>query len=432
MSNGGCRGGCMYLIVSSPLPLPSFLFGVFFFLFFSLPFSNTLLSCLGHMTDQKKFSAEVRDDNPYSRLMALQRMGVVEDYEAIRHKSVAIIGAGGVGSVVAEMLTRCGIGKLLLFDYDKVELANMNRLFYRPEQQGMTKVDAAKATLEGINPDTTIVPCAYSITAVDQWDTFVESLLTGGVAPQTPIDLLLCCVDNFQARLTVNEVCLQHRLPWMESGVAENAVSGHIQLLLPGTTACYECCPPLVVATGMPEAKREGVCAASLPTTMGIVAGFLAQNTLKYLLQFGTVSEYVGYDAMRDYFPQVHIKANPDCRNRTCVARQAEYAADVAARGEAAHPLHAARQARLAREERERAAAKAKADACAAEWGITVEDKGKHSLAVAQGGGGQDGQGEVEYAYAAGQEDAEAPAEAYVQVDESESIEALMARMKGM
>lgn len=41
--------------------------------------------------------------------------------------SVAIVGCGGVGSVAAEMLTRCGVGKLILFDYDKVELANMNR-----------------------------------------------------------------------------------------------------------------------------------------------------------------------------------------------------------------------------------------------------------------------------------------------------------------
>lgn len=50
---------------------------------------------------------------------------------------------GGVGSVAAEMLTRCGVGRLLLFDYDSVELANMNRLFFRPEQCGMTKTDAA-------------------------------------------------------------------------------------------------------------------------------------------------------------------------------------------------------------------------------------------------------------------------------------------------
>lgn len=44
---------------------------------------------------------------------------------------VAIVGMGGVGSVAAEMLTRCGIGRLLMYDYDKVELANMNRLFFR-------------------------------------------------------------------------------------------------------------------------------------------------------------------------------------------------------------------------------------------------------------------------------------------------------------
>lgn len=72
-------------------------------------------------------SSEVVDSNPYSRLMALKRMGIVEDYEKIRTFSVAVVGVGGVGSVTAEMLTRCGIGKLILFDYDKVELANMNR-----------------------------------------------------------------------------------------------------------------------------------------------------------------------------------------------------------------------------------------------------------------------------------------------------------------
>ena len=44
------------------------------------------------------------------------------------------------------------------------------------------------------------------------------------------------------------------------------------------------------MASGIDEKtlKREGVCAASLPTTMGIVAGMLVQNTLKYLLRFGT------------------------------------------------------------------------------------------------------------------------------------------------
>jgi ubiquitin-like modifier-activating enzyme 5 len=59
---------------------------------------------------------------------------------------------------------------------------------------------------------------------------------------------------------------------WMESGVSEDAVSGHIQVIIPGETACFACVPPLVVASGIDERtlKREGVCAASLPTTMGL------------------------------------------------------------------------------------------------------------------------------------------------------------------
>ena len=100
-----------------------------------------------------QMSSEVVDTNPYSRLMALQRMGIVDNYENIRDFTVMIVGIGGIGSVAAEMLTRCGIGKLIMFDYDKVEIANMNRLFFQPYQAGMTKTDAAKQTLETINPD---------------------------------------------------------------------------------------------------------------------------------------------------------------------------------------------------------------------------------------------------------------------------------------
>ena len=60
---------------------------------------------------------------------------------------------------------------------------------------------------------------------------------------------------------------------------------------MPGETACFACVPPLVVASGIDERtlKREGVCAASLPTTMGVVAGLLVQNALKHMLNFGQV-----------------------------------------------------------------------------------------------------------------------------------------------
>uniref|UniRef100_A0A914RH76 Uncharacterized protein n=1 Tax=Parascaris equorum TaxID=6256 RepID=A0A914RH76_PAREQ len=87
--------------------------------------------------------------------------------------------------------------------------------------------------------------------------------------------------------------CNEENEVWMESGVSENAVSGHIQFIEPGRTACFallyvakadrlQCMPPLVIASNIDERtlKREGVCAASLPTTMAVIAGFLVQNAL--------------------------------------------------------------------------------------------------------------------------------------------------------
>lgn len=82
--------------------------------------------CRNAITTREKIehmSGEVIDSNPYSRLMALKRMGIVNNYEDIRQKTVAIVGVGGVGSVAAEMLTRCGIGK------DRVRWKLLPRLY---------------------------------------------------------------------------------------------------------------------------------------------------------------------------------------------------------------------------------------------------------------------------------------------------------------
>jgi len=280
-----------------------------------------------------QMSSEVVDSNPYSRLMALKRMGIVENYEKIRSYTVAVVGIGGVGSVTAEMLTRCGIGKLILFDYDKVEMANMNRLFFQPHQAGLSKVDAAAKTLHFINPDVVFETHNYNITTMDNFDHFMSRLSEGSLSG-SPVDLVLSCVDNFEARMAINKACNELGQTWFESGVSENAVSGHIQFIKPGDSACFACAPPLVVASNIDEKtlKREGVCAASLPTTMGIVAGFLVQNTLKYLLKFGQVSKYLGYNAMLDFFPTMSMKPNKQCDEYFCRKRQEEFEAELAAR----------------------------------------------------------------------------------------------------
>jgi len=158
----------------------------------------------------------------------------------------------------------------------------MNRLFFQPHQAGLSKVDAAAATLTSINPDVTFETHNFNITTVDSYDKFIDRLETGSLLGSR-VDLLLSCVDNFEARMTINTACNSMGLYWFESGVAENAVSGHIQFIKPGQSACFACAPPLIVATKVDEKtlKKDGVCAASLPTTMGIVAGLLVQNSLK-------------------------------------------------------------------------------------------------------------------------------------------------------
>lgn len=146
--------------------------------------------------------------------------GIVDNYEHIRDVTIAVVGVGGVGSVAAEMLTRCGVGKLILFDYDKVELANMNRLFFRPDQSGMSKVDASRATLATINPDVQFETYNYDITSVDNFDHFLERVSKGGLKQQA-VDLVLSCVDNYEARMTINTVIQQDhnnickRLHWV-------------------------------------------------------------------------------------------------------------------------------------------------------------------------------------------------------------------------
>ncbi|XP_036420578.1 ubiquitin-like modifier-activating enzyme 5 isoform X4 [Colossoma macropomum] len=196
-----------------------------------------------------------------------------------------------------------------------------------PHQAGLSKVEAAEHTLRNINPDVVFETHNYNITTMDNFTHLMDRISNGGLEEGKPVDLVLSCVDNFEARMAINTACNELGQVWMESGVSENAVSGHIQLIIPGETACFACAPPLVVAASIDEKtlKKDGVCAASLPTTMGVVAGILVQNVLKYLLGFGTVSYYLGYNAMQDFFPTMAMKANPQCDDKHCRRQQEEY-----------------------------------------------------------------------------------------------------------
>ncbi|MDA3865251.1 MAG: sulfur carrier protein ThiS adenylyltransferase ThiF [Salinivirgaceae bacterium] len=79
-------------------------------------------------------------------------------------KTVGIAGAGGLGSNVATSLARCGIGKLVIADYDLVQENSLNRQYFFYDQIGMKKVNALQQILERINPETQIEPHDIKLT----------------------------------------------------------------------------------------------------------------------------------------------------------------------------------------------------------------------------------------------------------------------------
>jgi len=76
--------------------------------------------------------------------------------QRLNDKTVGIAGAGGLGSNCAVALVRCGLGHLVIADYDVVSESNLNRQYYFRDQIGMKKVDALKENLLRINPDLVI------------------------------------------------------------------------------------------------------------------------------------------------------------------------------------------------------------------------------------------------------------------------------------
>lgn len=78
--------------------------------------------------------------------------------------TVAICGLGGLGSNIALSLARAGVGKLILIDFDRVELSNLHRQQYRSGQLGQEKALALAETLEEIAPFAHLVPLVLRLT----------------------------------------------------------------------------------------------------------------------------------------------------------------------------------------------------------------------------------------------------------------------------
>lgn len=85
---------------------------------------------------------------------ALEKRHGKEFQDRISRAAVAICGLGGLGSNIAISLARAGIGKLILIDFDRVDITNLHRQQYFAEQIGMYKTDALSLNLKRISPYT--------------------------------------------------------------------------------------------------------------------------------------------------------------------------------------------------------------------------------------------------------------------------------------
>ncbi len=79
-----------------------------------------------------------------------------ERQNAFLNATVAICGLGGLGSNIATALTRAGVGKLILIDFDKVDITNLNRQQYKMSQLGRPKTECCQENLRDISPYTEI------------------------------------------------------------------------------------------------------------------------------------------------------------------------------------------------------------------------------------------------------------------------------------
>ncbi len=139
----------------------------------------------------------------------------------LANSSILIAGIGGLGCVVADGLTRAGLGKLILIDKDTVEISNLNRqILFDQNDLGKSKVEVAKRKLQAINPNLEVIIFQQTITNMKKQTLPHFS----GIAD---------CLDNFAARFELEKVLLPNH--FLVHGGVQNDF-GQITSIMPEKT----------------------------------------------------------------------------------------------------------------------------------------------------------------------------------------------------
>lgn len=199
--------------------------------------------------------------------------------EVVRDATVLVVGAGALGNEVIKNLALMGIGNILIADFDTIEDSNLSRsVLFRTSDRGRRKVDAAAEAAKELNPDVNVMA----------WHGDINFEMGLGVFRH--VDAIVGCLDNREARLSINRFSWAINRPWVDGAIQE--LMGIVRVFWPGRGACYECTltdldyQMINLRYSCPLLARENILQGKVPTTptsASIVAAFQTQEALKLI-----------------------------------------------------------------------------------------------------------------------------------------------------
>ena len=234
----------------------------------------------------------------YSRQIMLPDIDIAGQ-EKLRDATVLVVGLGGLGSPAALYLAACGVGSLVLCDFDTVDLSNLQRQIVHSDARiGTNKAESAKIQLEQINPHTNIT-------------TITERLDEKGLSTAIlDADLVLDCTDNFTTRFTINAACWAAHKP-LVSGAAIGW-EGHISVFDRNQSGspCYQCLYQEGDDTNL-NCAENGVIAP----LVGIIGTTQAMEAVKVLTGVGEslIGRVLYLDAKYMEWRSLKLKPNAAC-----------------------------------------------------------------------------------------------------------------------
>lgn len=185
--------------------------------------------------------------------------------------TVAVVGAGGLGGLVIELLARAGIGHIIVVDPEGFEEENLNRqVLSTMTTLDQFKAEAAKDRIQQINPSLSIT---YHVTNLSAGN--AHPLLAGAA-------VVVDCVDHIPVRLIIQETASSLHIPMVSAAIA--GFSGYVLTVLPGDSGWKT----LVNTTHIPERGAE-ILTGNPATTPAFAASLEVQEVVKLLIGKGEI-----------------------------------------------------------------------------------------------------------------------------------------------